>query len=100
MVHHFLECTVEFLMLLIVLAINLLLCALVGKWAASKGRSAAFWFCASVLITPVLAAVLVGFGTKIGHAALRKCPDCREMVKHDATKCKHCGTTLTPVAPA
>ena len=25
-----------------------------------------------------------------------KCPDCRELVRKDARKCKHCGTALTP----
>lgn len=23
-----------------------------------------------------------------------RCPDCRELVRKDATKCKHCGTAL------
>jgi len=26
-----------------------------------------------------------------------RCPDCRELVRADATKCKHCGSALTPV---
>lgn len=25
-----------------------------------------------------------------------RCPECRELVRHDARKCKHCGATLTP----
>ena len=25
-----------------------------------------------------------------------KCPDCRELVKKDARKCKHCGCTIMP----
>ncbi len=25
-----------------------------------------------------------------------RCPECRELVRHDASKCKHCGATLTP----
>jgi len=25
-----------------------------------------------------------------------KCPDCRELVFRDASKCKHCGTALVP----
>jgi hypothetical protein len=28
-----------------------------------------------------------------------RCPDCRELVRMDASKCKHCGTTLVPQAP-
>ncbi|MCU0920185.1 MAG: zinc ribbon domain-containing protein [Burkholderiaceae bacterium] len=26
-----------------------------------------------------------------------RCPDCRELVRGDARKCKHCGSALTPV---
>lgn len=25
-----------------------------------------------------------------------RCPDCRELVRMDARKCKHCGITLVP----
>ena len=28
-----------------------------------------------------------------------RCPDCKELVRHDAIRCKHCGVGLTPVAP-
>lgn len=27
-----------------------------------------------------------------------RCPECRELVRADANKCKHCGSALTPVA--
>jgi uncharacterized paraquat-inducible protein A len=27
-----------------------------------------------------------------------RCPDCKELVRKDATRCKHCGTSLTPAA--
>lgn len=27
-----------------------------------------------------------------------RCPDCRELVRWDARKCRHCGTALTPPA--
>jgi hypothetical protein len=26
-----------------------------------------------------------------------RCPECRELVRADASKCKHCGSTLKPV---
>lgn len=29
-----------------------------------------------------------------------RCPDCRELVRADAKKCKHCGSVLTPVEPS
>lgn len=25
-----------------------------------------------------------------------RCPECRDLVRHDARKCKHCGGTLIP----
>lgn len=28
-----------------------------------------------------------------------RCPDCRELVRMDAIKCKHCGTALVPLTP-
>jgi hypothetical protein len=28
-----------------------------------------------------------------------RCPDCRELVRMDARKCKHCGADLVPQAP-
>lgn len=27
-----------------------------------------------------------------------RCPDCRELVRFDASKCKHCGTALKPLS--
>lgn len=27
-----------------------------------------------------------------------RCPDCRELIRWDARKCRHCGTALTPPA--
>lgn len=28
-----------------------------------------------------------------------RCPACRELVRHDASLCKHCGSALTPTEP-
>lgn len=33
---------------------------------------------------------------KPNAATHRKCPDCRELVLHDARVCKHCGCRLIP----
>ena len=43
-------------------------------------------------------AVLRGRQTGAAHdqAPQVHCPACRELVRHDATLCKHCGTVLTP----
>ncbi len=29
-----------------------------------------------------------------------RCPDCKELVRHDAIRCKHCGIGLTPLPAA
>jgi len=81
-----------------------------GMAAAARGRSGAAWFFLALLITPLLAliAVLVipaiapGQSIRerisswaVGESEVR-CPACREIVRSDAIKCKHCGTTLDP----
>ena len=33
-----------------------------------------------------------------GHVLQVNCPECRELIRVDAKKCKHCGVTVTPVA--
>ena len=30
------------------------------------------------------------------YSTLVRCPECRELVRRDATKCKHCGCALVP----
>lgn len=86
---------------LLIFVLWLALSALIGKWAASKGRSAGFWFFAALAISPLLAAVFVALASRIGDAALQRCPDCREQVRQDARKCRHCGAALVPTtAPA
>lgn len=54
-----------------ILVVGLLCCALVGKWAASKGRSAAFWFFASLLLSPLIGALLVALATDLTVTAAR-----------------------------
>lgn len=80
--------------------------------APSRGRSAFGWFLLSLLISPVLGLILVLALPKRGSAAVSRdesgapitaathvrCPDCREVVRKDAKKCKHCGAALVPVA--
>lgn len=74
--------------------------------ANSKGRSGCGWFLLGVLLGP--------FGLLFAFIApsLKKapvdpeaptpethvrCPDCKELVRKDARKCKHCGAALAPV---
>lgn len=80
----------------------------VGVAASSRGRSGFGWFVLSVLISPLLALILVLVLSRKGGEAVYvggeratpethvRCPDCRELVRADARKCKHCGTALIP----
>lgn len=83
---------------------------LVGLVAARRGRNGIGWFLLALLFSPILMGILVlvlgptaaslpqkdeagNFITPETHV---KCPDCRELVKRDARKCKHCGAALIP----
>lgn len=39
-----------------------------------------------------------GFGRPAADGAQVRCPACRELVRADASKCKHCGSALIPAA--
>lgn len=83
---------------------------IVGVAASGRGRSGFAWFFISALISPLLGFILLLVMPKIGDAALLRdisgeaitpethvrCPDCRELVRADAKKCKHCGSALLP----
>lgn len=81
------------------------LSVVVGIAASSRGRSGFGWFLLSIFFTPLLTllAVLVmpgvrrdASGDAITSTSHVRCPDCRELVRADALKCKHCGTGLKP----
>lgn len=81
----------------------------VGVLAAKWGRSGFGWFLLACFISPLLAGIFLLIGGDAKGAVLRDeignqitpdthvhCPDCRELVRRDARKCKHCGTALIP----
>lgn len=83
---------------------------LVGVYASRRGRSGVGWFLLATIISPLLAFLLClalgplqtatapGMPSPDTHV---RCPDCRELVLHDARVCKHCGAKLVPQeAPA
>jgi hypothetical protein len=90
-----------------------ILCSIVvGVIANSRGRGTLTWFFVSVLISPLLALILVlvmgrppGSPDPANPEAPReethvRCPACRELVRKDARKCKHCGEALVPEVDA
>lgn len=68
---------------------------LIGALASRQDRSGLGWFLLSLVISPLLAGLgllLAGSG-----AAEAVCPACREKVRAEAIKCKHCGEALAGV---
>jgi len=86
------------------------LAILVGVFASGRGRSGFAWFLLSLILSPLLAGFfLIVAGNKrqnenrtqtiyedVGNN--KKCSFCAELVKKEAVKCKHCGSTL-PIEP-
>ncbi len=73
--------------------------------AESKGRSFGGWLWAGVFYGPI-GVFLVAFlppDTKmveyeaVKAKTMKKCPSCDELVRFQATKCKHCGTDVKDV---
>lgn len=77
---------------------------LVGVLAHNRGRVGFAWFVLSVMFSPLLMGLLVlvlsdASRPKADNSPQMRCPECRELVRADARKCKHCGTTLAPIEP-
>ena len=83
---------------------------LAALFAGRRGRSWLGWFLLSLLISPLITVILLFIlpnhaepglerdesGEVITVKSHVRCPDCRELVRHDARKCKYCGTALIP----
>lgn len=84
----------------------LFLAAMVAALAGSRGRSAFGHFLLSLLLSPfvglIIVLVLPARGQYTEQAVTAdthtRCPECREVVRKDARKCKHCGASLQPQA--
>jgi len=84
-----------------------LFAVIVGVFASNRGRSGFGWFLLSLVISPLLgllfvavsknlAAELQAAASRPGPESHVKCPACAEWVLPVASKCKHCGSELTP----
>ena len=76
---------------------------LVGILAHNRGRVGFGWFVLSVMLSPLLMGLLVLVlrdasrpVAPVDNSPQIRCPDCRELIRADARKCKHCGITLIP----
>ena len=88
-----------------------ILCGLVAVYASGRGRSAFGWFVLSVVLSPLICflillalanlkaqtpALAFAGGDAYSADTHVRCPDCRELVRKDACKCRHCGAALIP----
>lgn len=76
---------------------------LVGIAAGRVNRSSGGWALLALIISPLLAGLALALvGPRAPPIAEPtpqthvRCPDCRELVRKDARKCKHCGCGLIP----
>ena len=81
---------------------------LVAVLAHKRGRFAFGWGILSVMLTPLIVGLVVislpnakknivkdGLGNQITEATHKRCPACKEFIRRDALKCRHCGEILT-----
>lgn len=79
----------------------------VGVVASSRGRPGFGYFILSLILSPLIGFILAVALPKVNAADPDKptpnthvrCPDCRELVRHDAVICKHCRCKLVPQLP-
>jgi hypothetical protein len=73
--------------------------ALIASVAVSKGRDWASFFVLSlffpIIMWIVVSVMSVDTARATTDVGLKKCPRCAELVKSEATLCKHCGTELS-----
>ena len=67
-----------------------------GIIAARNGRSGSGYFLISIFFTPLAGLILAVALPKVEREDEDRalCPECAELVKRQAIKCKHCGADL------
>lgn len=89
------------------LVLAVAMAAFAGNVAHGKGRSGFGWFLFGLVLWPValLAILLLGPRPEVlERRALRrgtakKCPRCAEIVRAEASVCRHCGHDFRPAPP-
>ncbi|RKQ59986.1 hypothetical protein C8E02_1328 [Vogesella indigofera] len=74
-------------------------CVLAYLAAKSRGRSGWWWLLGWIGVIFVVVLPSLKRDVEAPHPDTHvRCPDCKELVRNDAVKCKHCGGALVPVA--
>ena len=73
--------------------------------ARDKGLDGCLWFVLGILLGPV--GLLLAFAVRgdpstlerraIASGQSKRCPDCAELVRREAIKCRHCGSDLPAI---
>lgn len=58
--------------------------------AKNRGRNPLVWFILSAAIPPLIIAILL-LPQMVAKGYTKKCAHCSEIIKEEATMCKHCG---------
>ncbi|MFC1234438.1 hypothetical protein [Vibrio sp. F74] len=82
----------------------LVFAVLVGVYASNKGRSGVGLFFVSLILSPIIGLIIALImspnqdkveQSSIASGDMKKCPLCAELVRSEASVCKHCSAELT-----
>lgn len=74
--------------------IILIIAGIIGSMIARrKGYNQIVWFLLCAIV-PLLIVVILILPAKVAKGLTKKCSNCAEIIKEDATVCRHCGYSV------